>query len=47
MKVAIIGSRNLVVSDLQRYLPDDVTEIISGEQSTLTAAQEVMHVRIK
>lgn len=30
MKVAIICSRNLVVSDLQRYLPDDVTEIISG-----------------
>lgn len=30
MKVAIIGSRNLQVRDLGKYLPDDVTEIVSG-----------------
>lgn len=30
MKVAVIGSRNLVVPDLQNYLPEDVTEIVSG-----------------
>ena len=30
MKVAIIGSRNLIVKDLQNYLPDNVTEIVSG-----------------
>ncbi|MEG1426778.1 MAG: hypothetical protein RSC76_03730 [Oscillospiraceae bacterium] len=30
MKVAVIGSRGLVVRDLGRYLPPDTTEIISG-----------------
>ena len=30
MKVAIIGSRNLHVEDLEKYLPEDVTEIVSG-----------------
>ena len=30
MKVAIIGSRGLLVDDLGKYLPDDTTEIISG-----------------
>lgn len=30
MKVAIIGSRNLSVPHLERYLPDSVTEIVSG-----------------
>ena len=30
MRVAVIGSRNLRVADLQRYLPKDVAEIISG-----------------
>ena len=30
MKVAIIGSRNLVINDLQNYLPETVTEIVSG-----------------
>lgn len=30
MKVAIIGSRNLVINDLHNYLPEDVTEIVSG-----------------
>ena len=30
MKVAIVGSRNLVMEDLKPYLPDGVTEIVSG-----------------
>lgn len=30
MKVAIVGSRGLEVADLGKFLPPDVTEIISG-----------------
>lgn len=30
MKVAVIGSRGLMVQDLERYLPKDTTEIVSG-----------------
>ena len=30
MKVAIIGSRNLTVNDLESYLPEGVTKIVSG-----------------
>ena len=30
MKVAIVGSRGLWVENLGQYLPEDVTEIISG-----------------
>lgn len=30
MKVAIIGSRHLVVNNLNDYLPEEVTEIVSG-----------------
>ena len=30
MKVAIIGSRNLFVKDLKKYLPEGVIEIVSG-----------------
>lgn len=30
MKIAIIGSRNLVVNNIGAYLPKDVTEIVSG-----------------
>ena len=30
MKVAIIGSRGLTVDDLNDYLPEGVTEIVSG-----------------
>lgn len=30
MKVAVIGSRNLTVSNLEDNLPENVTEIISG-----------------
>lgn len=30
MRVAVVGSRNLSVSDLGAYLPGDTTEIVSG-----------------
>ncbi len=30
MKVAIIGSRKITVGNLQDYLPDGVTDIVSG-----------------
>ena len=30
MKIAIIGSRGLHVNDLERYLPEGITEIVSG-----------------
>ena len=30
MKVAIIGSRNLTIQNLGKYLPETVTEIVSG-----------------
>ena len=30
MKLAIIGSRTLRIDDLEKYLPEDVTEIVSG-----------------
>ncbi|MGN0447053.1 MAG: SLOG family protein [Acutalibacteraceae bacterium] len=30
MKIAVIGSRNLTVNDLGKYLTEDVTEIVSG-----------------
>ena len=30
MKVAVIGSRNLTVNNLEKYLPEGVTEIVSG-----------------
>lgn len=30
MRVAVIGSRNLTVSDLGKYLPENTDEIVSG-----------------
>lgn len=30
MKVAVIGSRNLTVNNLDKYLPKETTEIVSG-----------------
>ena len=30
MKVAVIGSRELKVNNLEKYLPKEVTEIVSG-----------------
>ena len=30
MKIAIVGSRTLTVNDLSQYLPEGVTEIVSG-----------------
>ena len=30
MKIAVIGSRGLIVRDLEMYLPEETTEIVSG-----------------
>ena len=30
MKVAVIGSRDLAEIDIEKYIPDDVSEIVSG-----------------
>lgn len=30
MKVAVVGSRGLTINDLEKYLPEGTTEIISG-----------------
>ncbi len=30
MKVAIIGSRGLQVNNLEKYLPSNISEIVSG-----------------
>lgn len=30
MRVAVIGSRTLRVENLEKYLPEDVTELVSG-----------------
>ncbi len=42
MKIALIGSRNLIVKDLGRYLPENVTEIVSGGARGIDAVQENM-----
>lgn len=44
MKVAVIGSRGLVISNLEEYLPEGVTEIISGgARGVDTSAREYAH----
>ena len=30
MKIAVIGSRNGTISNLEQFLPEEVTEIVSG-----------------
>lgn len=41
MKAAVIGSRNLRVDDLGKYLPEGVTEIVSGGAAGVdTSARE-------
>ncbi len=44
MKVAVIGSRGLTVSDLGKYLPEGTTEIVSGgAQGIDTCARDYAH----
>ncbi len=40
MKVAIIGSRSLKIEDLGKYLPPDITEIVSGGAKGIDACAE-------
>lgn len=42
MKVAIIGSRILIIKDLKKYLPQNTTEIVSGGAKGIdTCAKEL------
>ena len=44
MKVAVIGSRSLTVQNLGEYLPQGVTEIVSGGAKGIdTCAREYAH----
>lgn len=44
MKVAVIGSRGLEISNLEEYLPEGVTEIISGgARGVDTSTREYAH----
>ena len=46
MKIAIIGSRNLTVENLEKYLPLGVTEIVSGGAKGIdTCAIDYAHQR--
>lgn len=46
MKIAIIGSRNLRVDNFDKYLPENVTEIISGGAKGIdTCAKNYAHSR--
>lgn len=38
MKVAVVGSRGLIVQKLERYLPEGTTEIISGGAKGIDAS---------
>ena len=45
MKVAVIGSRDLTVTDLGKYLPSETTEIVSGGARGIdTSAREYAKV---
>ena len=44
MKIAVIGSRNLNVHNLEDYLPPDTTEIVSGGARGIdTCARDYAH----
>ena len=44
MKIAVIGSRSLTIQNLEEYLPQDVTEIVSGGAKGIdTCAREYAH----
>lgn len=40
MKVAIIGSRSLIIENLGKYIPDGITEIVSGGASGVDKCAE-------
>lgn len=47
MKVAVIGSRELSVENLEDYLPDNVTEIVSGGAKGIDACAVAYAARKK
>lgn len=46
MKTAIIGSRSLEISNLEKYLPDGTTEIISGGAKGIDTCAEELAARL-
>ncbi len=42
MRVAVIGSRNLIVKNLKKYLPEDTSELLVVAQWELTTMQGCM-----
>ena len=42
MKVAVIGSRGLCVSDLGKFLPENTTEIVSGGAKGVDASASAL-----
>lgn len=45
MKVAVIGSRGLAVNNLEKYLPKETTEIVSGGARGIDACAREYAVR--
>lgn len=44
MKLAIIGSRNLTIDNLEEYIPDGISEIVSGGAKGIdTCAEKYAH----
>lgn len=41
MKIAIIGSRNLFIKELENYLPQGTSEIVSGGAKGIDACAEI------
>ena len=41
MKVAIIGSRSLIVKEMGQYLPKDISEIVSGGAKGIDRCAEI------
>lgn len=45
MKVAIIGSRSLIINDLKKYLPENTTEIVSGGAKGIDTCAKELAIR--
>ena len=46
MRVAVIGSRGLLVDDLEDYLPEETTEIISGGARGVDASAKAFALQL-
>ena len=41
MKIAIVGSRNIIIDNLEKYLPRNITEIVSGRARGVDSCAKV------